>query len=134
MFLAAPPALLSGPIPFQFFHVVPKIKAQGGPMEIKDVRSDMTPTGPVSPIAPVRDDARHVPARPTDRERPRDTDRLDISDRARALAEGDSVSGPEGTLDPERLIDLRRRVQARFYDQPEVAEHVARRILESGDL
>jgi hypothetical protein len=50
------------------------------------------------------------------------------------MAEGDPVQGPEGTLDPERLLDLRRRIQARFYDQPEVAEHVARRILESGDL
>ena len=103
-------------------------------MEIKDVRSDLIPTGPVSPVAPVRDDARQVPARAAERERPRDADRIGISERARALAEGDTVSGPEGTMDHERLTDLRRRVQARFYDQPEVAEHVARRILESGDL
>jgi hypothetical protein len=103
-------------------------------MEIKDIRPDLPPTGPISPIAPVRDDARHAPPRQLERERPRDADRIEISDRARALAEGDAVTGPEGTLDPDRLIDLRRRVQARFYDLPEVAEHVARRILDSGDL
>lgn len=37
-------------------------------------------------------------------------------------------------LAPDRLMDVRRRLQSRYYDTPEVAEEVARRIIARGDL
>lgn len=64
-------------------------------------------------------------------------DRVDISDEARARAEQGGAADeevPSGTLSPERLLELRRRIQARTHDSPEVIRTVAQRILEAGDL
>ena len=102
-------------------------------MGIKDIRPDLTPTAPLSPVAPVRDDGRSAANRSAGRDT-RDADRVEISDEARALAQSEAPERPEGTLEQERLADLCRRVQARYYDAPDVAEDVARRILDSGDL
>ncbi len=103
-------------------------------MDIKDIRHDPSPIGPAAPVPPVRDDGRR-PSVPADGRRGgRGDDRVDISAEARALAEEAPAEAPEGVLPPDRLVDLRRQIQARFYDQPEVAEQVARRIIERGDL
>lgn len=101
-------------------------------MEIKDIRPD--PAGPASPVSPVRDDARRTPERAPERSAPRGDDRVEISDEGRAMAHGGAEATPSGTLAADRLMDVRRRVQSRFYDAPEVAAEVARRIIERGDL
>ena len=101
-------------------------------MEIKDNRPD--PTGPASPVTPVRDDGRRTPDRAPERRAARGDDRIEISDEGRAMASGEVEQLPPGTLAGDRLMDVRRRVQARYYDAPEVAEQVARRIIERGDL
>ncbi len=101
-------------------------------MEIKDIRPD--PAGPASPISPVRDDARRTPERATEQGSGRADDRIEISSEGRARARGNVEASPSGTLPVDRLMDVRRRVQSRFYDAPEVAEEVARRIIERGDL
>ena len=41
---------------------------------------------------------------------------------------------PRGTLSEERLMEMRRRIEAGYHDTPEVAEEVARRLRASGDL
>jgi anti-sigma28 factor (negative regulator of flagellin synthesis) len=61
------------------------------------------------------------------------TDRVRISEAGRALA-AQAAEGAEGTLSPERLAQLRQRVQDGTYNSPAVADRIARRILESGDL
>lgn len=101
-------------------------------MDISDIRPD--PAGPTSPVHPTREDARRPDGEPADRDGARGDDRIDISDHGRALSRSAPESMPSGTLPADRLIDVRRRVQARFYDRPDVAEEVARRILERGDV
>jgi hypothetical protein len=62
-------------------------------------------------------------------------DRIEISDEARALA---AQNAGEATrtdgLSPERISEIQRRIENRFYDAPEVIDQVARRILARGDL
>lgn len=101
-------------------------------MAIKNIRPDTT--GPASPISPIRDDARRTPVRSTLRSEVRGSDRIDLSEEGRAAARDGVEAMPEGTLAVDRLMDVRRRVQARFYDAPDVVEQVARRIIERGDL
>lgn len=75
----------------------------------------------------------------------RDTDRPGGQERSGAsrpaLPRDDSVQissvGRElasGNLDPERVDELRENIRRGRYDQPGVAEDVARRILASGDV
>lgn len=101
-------------------------------MDIRDIRPD--PAGPASPVQPAREDARRPMGEPADRDDTRGDDRVDISEHGRALSRSLPETTPSGTLPPDRLIDVRRRVQARFYDRPEIAEEVARRIIERGDV
>ena len=68
------------------------------------------------------------PARPVER-----TDRVELSPEARALA-ARLDAGEADTLTPERIAELRRKIQDGAYDSPGTVEAVARRILESGDL
>jgi hypothetical protein len=59
-------------------------------------------------------------------------DQVDISEEARALAEqagADSVPVTQA-----KLAEIQGRLNTGFYDQPEVAIDMARRILEAGDL
>ena len=101
-------------------------------MDISDIRPD--PTGPVSPVQHTREDARRAAGDPADRDGARGDDRVDISEHGRALSRSVPDATPSGTLPADRLIDVRRKVQARFYDRVEVAEEVARRIIERGDI
>jgi len=41
---------------------------------------------------------------------------------------------PQGTLPAERLLELRRRIQAGVHDSPEVIDEMLRRMVERGDL
>ena len=68
------------------------------------------------------------PARPVER-----TDRVELSPEARALA-ARLETGEADTLTPERIAELRRKIQEGAYDRPDTVESVARKILESGDL
>jgi len=54
------------------------------------------------------------------------SDSVEISSVGRDLA--------SGSLDPERVAELRENIRQGRYDQPGVAEDVARRILASGDV
>jgi len=62
-------------------------------------------------------------------------DTVEISPEARVLASADpgEVQGGEA-LSAERIAEIRQRVDDGTYDSPEVAEEVARQILNSGDL
>jgi anti-sigma28 factor (negative regulator of flagellin synthesis) len=61
------------------------------------------------------------------------TDRVRISEAGRALA-AQEAAGAEGGLSAERVSELRQRVQDGTYNSPAVADRIARRLVESGDL
>ena len=61
-------------------------------------------------------------------------DRVELSPEARALAARLEHAGEGEELTPERIAELRQRIREGVYDSPAVAEEVARRVLESGDL
>ncbi len=63
--------------------------------------------------------------------RPARGDSVQISDAARALAGGEQVGGP---LTPERTQELRRKVLEGAYNSLNVVDHVAKRIIERGDV
>jgi hypothetical protein len=106
-------------------------------MDIKGYRPDPIPPGTPQPAQPVRE-RQDTPAQETaDRSRARREDRVEISADARRAAEAAEAAEsavPEGTLPPDRLVELRRRIQARAHDSPEVIDEVLRRMIESGDL
>lgn len=58
------------------------------------------------------------------------SDRVELSEEGQAMA---SQAAHEG-LSPERLEEIARRIDDGTYDSEEVAEEVARRLLNSGDL
>lgn len=60
-------------------------------------------------------------------------DRVEISDAGRAMAMQDEVKAAGRELTPERIAELRERIRAGTYDQPEIVSQVASRILDSGD-
>jgi hypothetical protein len=51
-----------------------------------------------------------------------------------AAVDREDATPGERTLSPERLRELRRMIEAREYDRPEMIDEVARRILVRGDL
>ncbi len=59
-------------------------------------------------------------------------DRVGFSEEGLALAK--LVRHVETELTPARLAEIEARIANGFYDQPDVAEEVARRLLLSGDL
>lgn len=70
------------------------------------------------------------------------TDRVEISDAARALAEqarareaAEAEAAPTaGETSTDRTAELRARVAQGYYDQPQILSQVADRLLDSGDL
>ena len=62
----------------------------------------------------------------------RRADRVEISDEARERAL--AASGDGGSLSPERLAEIRQRIEDGTYDTPEVLEHVAKAMIERGDV
>ncbi|MBV9774881.1 MAG: flagellar biosynthesis anti-sigma factor FlgM [Gemmatimonadetes bacterium] len=81
-----------------------------------------------APSAPAHAGSESAPAAQAGR-----TDRIELSPEARALAARLDEPGAE-ELTPERIAQLRQRIQDGVYDSPELADAVAQRILESGDL
>lgn len=64
--------------------------------------------------------------------RPR-SDSVSFSDAGRALA-GGTTRAASGELSAERVEEVRQRLLAGAYNSTQMAEQVARRILESGDI
>lgn len=64
------------------------------------------------------------------------TDRQDDSRRENRGAEVRSISSrvPRQRLTPERTAQIRLRILERAYDSPQVADAIARRLLERGEL
>ena len=61
------------------------------------------------------------------------TDSVSFSDAGRALA-GGTTRAASGELSAERVEEVRQRLLAGAYNSTQMAEQVARRILESGDI
>jgi hypothetical protein len=59
-------------------------------------------------------------------------DQVDISDAARALAQGGEPDGIPVAL--ARLAEVQERLDSGFYELPDTISDVARRLLDSGDL
>ena len=59
-------------------------------------------------------------------------DSVQISDAARAALSGTSATG--GSLTPERTAELRKKVLEGAYNSLNVVDHVAKRIIERGDV
>jgi hypothetical protein len=68
---------------------------------------------------------------PLPRGRPERADRVGFSEEGLALAAQGHIVAEE--LSPQRLNAIRERIAGGFYDDPAVAEEVARRILGSGE-
>ena len=64
--------------------------------------------------------------------RPARSDSVQISDAARAALAGTSAAG--GPLTPERTADIRKKVLEGAYNSLNVVDHVAKRIIERGDV
>ena len=64
--------------------------------------------------------------------RPARGDSVQISDAARAALSGTSATG--GSLTPERTAELRKKVLEGAYNSLNVVDHVAKRIIERGDV
>lgn len=64
--------------------------------------------------------------------RPERSDRVGFSEEGLALAARDHLGADE--LAAQRLETVRERIAGGFYENPAVAEEVARRILASGEL
>jgi anti-sigma28 factor (negative regulator of flagellin synthesis) len=65
--------------------------------------------------------------------RPSRTDSVEISSAGRALAGVDPTAESSSSLTPERLAELRQRVLEGAYNSVDLADQVARRILDRGD-
>ena len=61
------------------------------------------------------------------------SDTVSFSEAGRALA-GSAPGGRTGELTSERVEEIRQRLLAGAYNSTQMAEQVAKRILESGDL
>ena len=99
------------------------------------------PTAPASPTAPTAPADQAPAAKPHGppahakahgfRAR---QDSVAISDAARALAGGADEAKSAGSLTPERVADLRRKVLEGAYNQTSMVDQVAKRLLSSGDV
>ena len=95
-------------------------------MSIHKIGSDLVP--PPGPKGPTRaSDSSEDDGGEEGRSVPRH-DRVEISSQGRVLA-ALAVGGGRPTE-----AEIQNRIVSEFYDQPEVAEEVARRIFEGGDL
>lgn len=71
-------------------------------------------------------------AGPTEARRPR-RDSVELSPAAQAMTTG-ATDQASATLSPERLAEIRQRIQSGAYDSLAVVDEVARRILDRGDI
>ncbi len=61
-------------------------------------------------------------------------DRVEISDAGRALAARNAWASEQGELSAARIDELRRRVRDGAYNDPAVADALARRLLGEGEI
>ena len=65
----------------------------------------------------------------------REVDRVERSDRVDISSEGRALVAAEAAgVSPDRIEQIRQRLVSGFYDASQVADEVAQRLLESGDL
>jgi hypothetical protein len=104
-------------------------------MDIKDLRRDPAPVTPTPPVAPTRAVGRKATEADSE-ETPRRKDTIEISEKGRSLADepDEARRAPQATLAPERLVELRRRIQAGDHNSPEMIRSIARGIVSQGDL
>jgi hypothetical protein len=105
-------------------------------MDIRNIRPDPAAARPPAPVTPVREETKQ-PEAAVDHDSGRENgDSVEISEeaRSRAAAQNGSADVPSGTMPADRLIELRRRIQERVQDTPEMADEVMRRIADRGDL
>lgn len=102
------------------------------------IRSISNPYGPQRVATPAtstpakqRDAA--APAEPTPGAAPR-RDSVSISDTGRALSGGAAAAKSAGSLTPERVTELRKKVLEGAYNSTHVVDAVAKRLLSSGDI
>ena len=100
-------------------------------MDMKDIGPERGAAAFITPVSLVRDDLTQPMIR-CDASKG-DEDHIDISSRNHRPELRRPRRSPPGLPD-ERVRELRRRIEAGRYDTPEVAEEVARRMLESGDI
>lgn len=104
-------------------------------MVVNGYRRDPIKPGSPEPAQPVRDRPDPPFQESADRPRGDREDRLEISPDGRRAAEAAAdTEVPEGTLSADRLLELRRRIQARMYDDPRVVDETVRRMVGRGDL
>ena len=85
---------------------------------------------PVRETTPVSDATRPPePKAKSDR-----SDRVQIADAGRALADSLASSEQAGEFSPERMAEIRQRLLEGAYESVQVVEEVARRILGCGDV
>jgi hypothetical protein len=101
-------------------------------MDIGKFRPDPAAARPTPPVAPVRDEERRPSGSPDAMAEPQDS--VEISEDARSLAADADSDVPSGLLAPDRLIELRRRIQERAQDSADVADAVMRRLAERGEI
>lgn len=107
-------------------------------MDVNGYRPDPIPPGTPAPVQHIRERQDPATRESTDGRRTDREDRVDISEDGRraaeAAAEAQETEVPQGTLAADRLLELRRRIQARMHDAPEVIDEVLHRMVERGDL
>ena len=100
------------------------------------IRSISNPYGPQraatpAPTTPAKQDGAAVSTSPASAVAPR-KDSVAISDAGRALSKG--ASSKAGSLTPERVADLRKKVLEGAYNSTPVVDAVAKRLLSTGDV
>ena len=100
-------------------------------MNVRDIRPDSGP-GSAAPIQAVRGVEPRETSRNASNARERQ-DRVEISEEGRALAAQEEVRN-DGSLDAERVLELRRWIQSGGFDDPKVVDKIARRLLDSGEV
>lgn len=102
------------------------------------IRSISNPYGPQrvatpTSVTPGKKDGAATPAAPTSGAAPRH-DSVSISDAGRTLSGGPASAKSAGSLTPERVADLRKKVLEGAYNSTHVVDAVAKRLLSSGDV
>jgi hypothetical protein len=107
-------------------------------MDVNGYRMDPIKPGAPEPAQPVRERPDPPLQESADRPRGDREDRVEISPDGRRAAEAAADTAetdiPEGTLSADRLLELRRRIQARVHDDPQVVDEMIRRMVGRGDL
>lgn len=83
-----------------------------------------------APTAPAKPNGASAPAAPTAARQ----DSVSISDTGRALAGDAPATAAKGSLTPERIDALRKKVLEGAYNSTHVVDAVAKRLLSTGDV